>query len=188
MSANSDDVLAAFDILVREIQKVIILEQSQCLEATRTGDRRRIKEGLQKVSQMLEYLETLESHRSGWSFSGEPAPLATMAVTPSSATAGARAKFTPPLEFLRPLLIYLSEQPGAVGAHRAINALRSRLELLDYDLAPRDSSSNIPRWRDTLSRTHKLAARLGYVEDLPFVWLITSKGREYLARSEQQVS
>lgn len=81
---------------------------------------------------------------------------------------------------IRALLQILAEKGTPVPRSEALDLLESRMKFSEYELAPRSSTSDEPRWRNHVSWSSTDLRAAGWIDKSRAGWQITGEGRRAL--------
>lgn len=182
---ETNEVHAAFEILLEEIEAVADALNESGAEAFRAGDYERARQAIEEATRLAEFREKVKALQREWvSFYAK-------GVKPGKDKAKRRAKDrlprglrTPEDAFRRPILETLMELGGSAPIGDVLDKVELKLKdvLNSYDREPLPSDPRSVRWRNTAQWCRNTLVREGLMKsDSPYgIWEISDAGRKWL--------
>lgn len=185
---NPTNVVAAFEVLLEEIEKEIDFTSRVGSRAFEARDYDRAREALERVDQLTAYRDKLAAFRREWD---RPVPVADEATEDTETTESRRnlgrlrrGLRTPEDAYYRPILRVLERRGGSGPVGDVLEEVREEMKgvLRDVDFEPLASDPENPRWRNAAQWARNSMVQEGLLKSGSprGVWAITEKGREYL--------
>lgn len=182
---QKNEVNEAFEILLEELEVVINLLNEAGGEAFKKGDYDKVKESIEKASQLTEFREKVRSLQKEWAtlYSGRVAhPKKRKRKIHTKLSKGLR---TPEDSFRRPILESLIELGGSAPMKEVLELVEDKMKgiLNEYDYQPLPSDPKSIRWRNTAQWCRNTLVREGLLKsNSPHgSWEISDKGRDEIA-------
>lgn len=180
--------MAAFEILLEEIEAEIELTNEAGARAFESGDYDRASHTLEKARKLSKYRDKVVELRREWSvLVPEADDDAAERVQRRNLGRLPRGMRTPEDAFFLPILRALERSDGSATSSDVLDevgkAMAGTLREVDYE--PLLSDPAMPRWRNTAQWARNALVQEGYLkDDSPRgVWELSEKGREFLASS-----
>lgn len=185
---NRDEVLAAFEILLEEIEAVAGGLHEAASDALNNGEYQAAKDLIQTAERVSTFRERVRALKSEW-LSGMFQPTSSLPPTvrrPRSGTGASSRGLRTPLEaYRRPILEALDELGGAAPVEQVLqrvhDKVRPQLTEFDYKLLP---GSGRVRWRNAAEWCRYNMVREGLLASGSprGTWEITDAGKAELRR------
>lgn len=183
------NVMAAFEILLEEIEAEIELTNQAGARAFENGDYARASRTLDQARELTQYRDQVVELRKQWSRlvpetdgDGDDVEAKEQRRNLGRLPRGMR---TPEEAFFLPILRVLAAHGGSARASDVLDSVGEMMAdaLRDIDYEPLLSDPRLPRWRNTAQWARNTLVRDGYLkDDSPRgVWELSEKGRHYLA-------
>lgn len=185
---NPTNVLAAFEILLEEIETEIDFTNRVGSRAFEARDYDRAREALELAAQLTAYRDKLAAFRREWD---RLVPVADEETEDTETTESRRnlgrlrrGLRTPEDAYYRPILRVLERRGGSGQVGDVLEEVREEMKgiLRDLDFEPLASDPHNPRWRNAAQWARNSMVNEGLLKSGSprGVWEITEKGREYL--------
>lgn len=185
---NPTNVLAAFEILLEEIETEIDFTNRVGSRAFEARDYDRAREALELAAQLTAYRDKLAAFRREWD---RLVPVADEKTEDTETTESRRnlgrlrrGLRTPEDAYYRPILRVLERRGGSGQVGDVLEEVREEMKgiLRDMDFEPLASDPHNPRWRNAAQWARNSMVNEGLLKSGSprGVWEITEKGREYL--------
>lgn len=185
---NPTNVVAAFEILLEEIETEIDFTNRVGSRAFEARDYDRAREALDLAAQLTAYRDKLAAFRREWD---RLVPVADEETEDTETTESRRnlgrlrrGLRTPEDAYYRPILRVLERRGGSGQVGDVLEEVREEMKgiLRDVDFEPLASDPHNPRWRNTAQWARNSMVNEGLLKSVSprGVWEITEKGREYL--------
>jgi len=185
---NPTNVVAAFEILLEEIETEIDFTNRVGSRAFEARDYDRAREALELAAQLTAYRDKLAAFRREWD---RLVPVADEETEDTETTESRRnlgrlrrGLRTPEDAYYRPILRVLERRGGSGRVGDVLEELREEMKgiLRDVDFEPLASDPHNPRWRNAAQWARNSMVNEGLLKSGSprGVWEITEKGREYL--------
>ncbi|MCB8944530.1 MAG: winged helix-turn-helix domain-containing protein [Ardenticatenaceae bacterium] len=188
---NQNSVLAAFELLLEEVEDEIELVNQAGAKAFGEGDYEQVDTARQQAVRLTDYRRKIADLRKEW----ESISATFAAIGPEDKSSRRdlgrlqRGIRTPEEAFRLPILQTLVEMGGS-GIVREVltqveKMLRQELSDADYETLP--STPNTPRWYNTAQWARNSMVNEGLLRDNSprGTWEISEKGRDYLQGQRQ---
>lgn len=187
------NVVAAFEILLEEIETEIDFVNRAGARAFEAGDYERAKEALEQAGKLTAYRDRLVAMRREW----DDLVPAKDEETEDAETKQDRRNLgrlqrglrTPEDAYYLPILRVLVRRGGSGPVANVLEEVREEMKhiLRDVDFQPLASDPHNPRWRNTAQWARYSMIREGLLKkDSPRgIWEISEKGREYLKEHDR---
>ncbi len=185
---NPTNVVAAFEMLLEEIETEIDFTNRVGSRAFEASDYHRAREALEQAAQLTAYRDKLAALRREW----ERLVPAVDEETEDAETRESRRNLgrlrrglrTPEDAYYRPILRVLVRRGGSGQVGEILEDVREEMKgvLRDVDFEPLASDPHNPRWRNAAQWARNSMVNEGLLKSGSprGVWEITEKGREYL--------
>lgn len=188
---NPTNVVAAFEILLEEIETEIDFTNRVGSRAFEAREYDRAREALEQAAQLTAYRDKLAALRREWD---RLVPVADEEAEDTETTESRRnlgrlrrGLRTPEDAYYRPILRVLEHRGGSGQVGDALEEVREEMKgiLRDVDFEPLASDSHNPRWRNAAQWARNSMVNEGLLKSGSprGVWEITEKGREYLKQT-----
>lgn len=185
---NPTNVVAAFEILLEEIETEIDFTNRVGSRAFEARDYDRAREALEQAAQLTAYRDKLAALRRDWDrlvpVIDEEAEDAETSESRRNLRRLRRGLRTPEEAYYRPILRVLERRGGSGQVAEVLDEVREEMKsiLRDVDFEPLASDSNNPRWRNAAQWARNSMVNEGLLKSGSprGVWEIAEKGREYL--------
>ncbi|RMH21474.1 MAG: hypothetical protein D6698_02745, partial [Gammaproteobacteria bacterium] len=178
---ETNEVNAAFEILLEEIEAVADALNESGAEAFRAGDYEGARQAIEEATRLAEFREKVKALQREWT------SLYAKGVKPSKHEGKRRAKGrlprglrTPEDAFRRPILETLVELGGSASIGEVLERVEAKMKgvLNAYDREPLPSDPRSVRWRNTAQWCRNTMVREGLMKsDSPYgIWEITEAG------------
>ena len=185
---NPTNVVAAFEILLEEIETEIDFTNRVGSRAFEARDYDRAREALELAAQLTAYRDKLAAFRREWD---RLVPVADEETEDTDTTESRRnlgrlrrGLRTPEDAYYRPILRVLERRGGSGQVGDVLEEVREEMKgiLRDVDFEPLASDPHNPRWRNAAQWARNSMVNEGLLKSGSprGVWEITEKGREYL--------
>ena len=185
---NPTNVVAAFEILLEEIETEIDFTNRVGARAFEARDYDRAREVLELAAQLTAYRDKLAAFRREWDRlvlvadeEAEDTETTESHRNPGRLRRGLR---TPEEAYYRPILRVLERRGGSGQVGDVLEEVREEMKgiLRDVDFEPLASDPHNPRWRNTAQWARNSMVNEGLLKSGSprGMWEITEKGREYL--------
>lgn len=185
---NPTNVVAAFEILLEEIETEIDFTNRVGSRAFEARDYDRAREALELSAQLIAYRDKLAAFRREWD---RLVPVADEETEDTETTESRRnlgrlrrGLRTPEDAYYRPILRVLERRGGSGQVGDVLEEVREEMKgiLRDVDFEPLASDPHNPRWRNAAQWARNSMVNEGLLKSGSprGVWEITEKGREYL--------
>lgn len=185
---NPTNVVAAFEILLEEIETEIDFTNRVGSRAFEARDYDRAREALELAAQLTAYRDKLAAFRREWD---RLVPVADEETEDTETTESRRnlgrlrrGLRTPEDAYYRPILRVLERRGGSGQVGDVLEEVREEMKgiLRDVDFEPLASDPHNPRWRNAAQWARNSMVNEGLLKSGSprGVWEITEKGREYL--------
>ncbi|MCL6547149.1 MAG: winged helix-turn-helix domain-containing protein [Bryobacteraceae bacterium] len=185
---NPTNVVAAFEILLEEIETEIDFTNRVGSRAFEARDYDRAREALELAAQLTAYRDKLAAFRREWD---RLVPVADEETEDTETTESRRnlgrlrrGLRTPEDAYYRPILRVLERRGGSGQVGDVLEEVREEMKgiLRDVDFEPLASDPHNPRWRNAAQWARHSMVNEGLLKtgSPRGVWEITEKGREYL--------
>lgn len=184
------NVMAAFEILVEEIEAEIELTNQLGARAFENGDLDRAQSILDRARQLSEHRERVVALRREWTTlvpDADGGDDDDDDVTQQRQNFGRlpRGMRTPEEDFYLPILRALKQLGGSAKTSDVLDTVGELMAdtLREVDYEPLLSDPKLPRWRNTAAWARNHLVREGYLrDDSPKgTWELSDKGRQYVA-------
>ena len=179
---QKNEVNEAFEILLEELEVVIDLLNEAGAEAFKKSDYEKVKESIERATQITEFREKVKSLQKEWAnlYSVRlEHPKKRKRKTLRKLSKGLR---TPEDAFRRPILESLIELGGSAPMKEVLDLVEKKMKgvLNKYDYQPLPSDPKSKRWRNTAQWCRNTLVREGLLKgDSPYgIWEISNKGRD----------
>jgi len=179
-----NDVHAAFEILLEEIELVANATNEAGAEALKSGRYEEAQRHLDVGKEVADFRAKLRDLQQEWSklfASGVPPTRRRKREIGAKLKRGLR---TPEERFHRPILEAIEELGGSAPVATVLDRVKAKLEgvLNEYDYQPLPSNRSMERWRNTAQWCRNTLVREGLIrEDSPKgLWAISEQGRQLL--------
>jgi restriction system protein len=194
------DVLAAFEMLLEEVEEEIEFTNQQGSAAFSKGNYEQARSVLERAAQLTGFRAKLAELRKEWQVISPPPPAATAAsASPVASLAAAeqrtlsrlqRGLRTSEVAFYRPILQALSDMDGSGKMSDVLDRVGPLMQdvLRDVDHLPLQSEPDSERWRNTAQWARSELVKRGLIKpDSPRgFWEISEAGRQWLAQADSQ--
>ncbi len=185
---NPTNVVAAFEILLEEIETEIDFTNRVGSRAFEARDYDRAREALEQAAQLTAYRDKLAALRREWDrlvpVADEEAEDAETTESRRNLGRLRRGLRTPEDAYYRPILRVLERRGGSGQVGEVLEEVREEMKgiLRDVDFEPLASDPHNPRWRNAAQWARNSMVNEGLLKSGSprGVWEITEKGREYL--------
>ncbi|NMC19518.1 MAG: hypothetical protein GYA33_03775 [Thermogutta sp.] len=182
------NVVAAFEILLEEIETEIDFTNRLGSVAFEARDYDRAREALEQAAQLTAYRDKVAALRREWDhlFPAIDQEMEDAETRESRRNLGRlrRGLRTPEDEFYLPILRVLVRRGGSGQVGDILQDVREEMKgiLRDVDFEPLASDSRNPRWRNTAQWARNSMVNEGLLKSHSArgVWEITEKGRQFL--------
>jgi len=182
---ETNEVHAAFEILLEEIEAVADALNESGAEAFRAGDYEKARQAIEEATRLAEFREKVKALQREW------ASFHAKGVKPGKRKAKPRAKGrlprglrTPEDAFRRPILEALVELGGSAPIGDVLKRVEAKMKnvLNEFDWQPLPSSPDSIRWKNTAQWCRNTLVREGLMKsDSPYgIWEISDTGRKWL--------
>lgn len=191
---NPTNVVAAFEILLEEIETEIDFTNRVGSRAFEARDYDRAREALELAAQLAAFRDKIALLRREWDrlvpFADEAS--GDTATTESRRNLGRlrRGLRTPQDAYYRPILRVLERRGGSGEVGEVLEEVREAMTgiLREVDFEPLASDPHNPRWRNTAQWARNTMVNEGLLQSGSprGVWELTEKGRRYLEETDRQ--
>jgi len=185
------NVVAAFEILLEEIETEIDFTNRAGARGFEARDYDRAREALEQAGRLTAFRDKLATLRREWDRLVPPRAAETedAETTASRRNLGRlqRGLRTPEEAYYRPILQVLEQRGGSGPVGEVLEEVRGAMAgiLRDVDFEPLASDPHNPRWRNAAQWARNSMVGEGLLESGSprGIWEITEKGREYLKQT-----
>jgi len=184
---EQNEVNAAFEILLEELEQVCNALNEQGSQAFQSGDYDLVKRTIEEGTRLQEFHTKVRELQKEWQRLAAGRLVRTRAS--KRRTSGERLPRglrTPEEAFRRPILESLMELGGQAPMSKVLDLVEQKMKsiLNEYDKQPLPSDPRSPRWRNTAQWCRNTLVREGLLKgDSPHgVWEITEAGRRELKK------
>lgn len=182
---KTDEVHAAFEILLEKIEAVVNTLNNSGAEAFRAGDYERARQVIEEAARLAEFREKVKAFQREWaSFSVKGIKRTKRKATGRATGKLPRGLRTPQRAFRRPILEALVELGGSAPIGDVLERVEAKMKhvLNEYDWQPLPSHPNPVRWKNTAQWCRNTLVREGLMKsDSPYgIWEISEAGRRWL--------
>jgi len=185
---NPTNVVAAFEILLEEIETEIDFTNRVGSRAFEARDYDRAQEALEQAARLTAYRDKLAALRRDWD---RLVPVVDEETEDTETTESrrnlgrlSRGLRTPEDAYYRPILQVLVQRGGSGQVGEVLEEVREEMKgiLRDVDFEPLASDPHNPRWRNAAQWARNSMVNEGLLKSGSprGVWEITEKGRGYL--------
>lgn len=185
---NTTSVVAAFDMLIEEIEADIDLVNQRGAHAFESRDYERARGALEAAAQITAFREKVDGLRREWdliSHAADEHEDEAEQIQRRDLGRLQRGLRTPEKEYYLPILRAIDESGGSAALDTVLERVGQlmRSTLRDVDFAPLASNPDMPRWRNTAQWARNSMVREGLLKnDSPRgVWEISEAGKRYLS-------
>jgi len=180
-----NEVNAAFELLLEEIETVANSLNEAGAEAFRSGDYGRARQAIEAATRLAEFREKVKALQREWALLSAQG----LKALPRKAAQRGRRRLpkgrrTPEDAFRRPILEALVELGGSARTGDVLDLVGQKMKdvLTHHDWEPLSSNPRSIRWRKTAQWCRYMLVREGLMKgDSPYgIWEISEKGREWL--------
>ncbi|WP_026370090.1 winged helix-turn-helix domain-containing protein [Kallotenue papyrolyticum] len=187
---NMPNVLAAFEILLEEIEAEVDLVNKTGAHAFAAGDHERARTALDRARQITAFRDKVALLRTEWEHLAPERQVGQLMADVGRPYAGRLRKGlrTREAAFYRPILQALDELGGSANIRRVLarveELMRAQLSPVDYE--PLNSDPDTPRWFNTAQWARNAMVKQGLLKsDSPRgLWELSEAGRHALHSPE----
>lgn len=189
---EQNEVMAAFEILLEEIETVIAGFNEEGANAFRHSDYETAREVMERAGQITAFRDRVTELEKEWERLFARRVAETLKKRTRHAALAQRLQRglrTPEAAFRIPILEALVELGGSASVADVLGRVHDKVEkhLNEYDCQPIPSTPNEPRWRNTAQWCRNTMVREGLLApDSPRgTWEVTEAGRAELTRLKE---
>ncbi len=192
IQSNPTNVVAAFEILLEEIETEIDFTNRVGARAFEARDYDRAKEALEQAAKLTAYRDRLAGLRREWDVlvptDEEETEDAETRESRRSLGRPQRGLRTPEASYYLPILRVLVRRGGSGQVADVLEEVREEMKriLRDVDFQPLASDPHNPRWRNAAQWARNSMVNEGLLKSGSprGIWEISEKGRDYLREHE----
>jgi hypothetical protein len=186
---NGNEVNAAFDILLKEIEHVVDSLKDEGAAALKAGDFSSAQRAAEKAKQLYEFQGKVKALQREWiSLETRRQPYL-MKVRRSNSGRLPRGLRTPEEAFRRPILEALVELGGRASASLVLDRVGRKMAnvLTQHDRQPLPSRKDEMRWQNSARWCRNTLVSEGLLKSgsPKGIWEISEAGRKFLTQQEQ---
>jgi hypothetical protein len=188
---ETNEVNAAFEILLEEIESVANALNETGADAFRSGDYDRARQAIEESTRLSEFREKLKALQKEWAGLSTQRwkTRARKAMRPGKGRL-ARGLRTPEEAYRKPILEALMELGGSAPVSEVLDKVELKMKdvLNAYDREPLPSDPRSVRWRNTAQWCRTTLVREGLMKrDSPYgIWEISKEGQRWLQKETPQ--
>ncbi len=183
-SRGQPNVLAAFDILLEEMDAEIDRIRREGARAFESGDLKAVSSGLRAVERLAALRKEVAAARDAWRTALSRGPRTRKQRNRGSG--GAVGRLIPTEDYFLPILEALEQMGGSGRTADVVEKVRKAMtpRFTAADLAPIPSDTEEPRWHKSAQWARLAMKHRGLLRsDSPRgIWEISESGREFLER------
>ncbi|MCL6507024.1 MAG: winged helix-turn-helix domain-containing protein [Bryobacteraceae bacterium] len=187
---NHNEVYAAFEILLEEIEAAANGLNEAGAEAFRAGDYEKAKAAIEEATRLAEFREKVKVLQKEWAGLLPSRPRVRKPKGRKTKARLPRGLRTPEDAFRRPILEALVELGGSAWIGDVLDRVEEKMKgvLNKYDYQPLPSDPRSKRWRNTAQWCRNTLVREGLVKgDSSYgVWEISDQGRKWLKEHKEK--
>jgi len=184
-----NEVNAAFEILLEEIESVVNALNEAGADALRRGDYDKAQQTIEKATRLIEFREKVKALQKEWS-ALSPHVQGKKRRGRKRTARLSRGLRTPEEAFRRPILEALVELGGRASIGEVLERVEEKMKgmLNEYDYQSLPSDSRSVRWRNTAQWCRNTLVREGLMKsNSPYgIWEISDAGKRWLKDESSQ--
>lgn len=189
MPANTTSILAAFDILIEEIEADVDFVNQLGAKSFEARDYEAARDALERAGQITAFREKVDTLRRDWGQLASPRETEDEEARAHRSDLGRlqRGLRTAEQEYYRPILQALQEMGGSAPLGDVLERVHQLMAgtLRDVDFQPLASDPQRPRWRNAAQWARNSMAREGLLKSgsRRGIWEISDAGRRHLTET-----